>query len=166
MTLWIDADSLPREAKAIIGKRASGAKAALSLRAVFVANRSIPLPPGPNISSLLVPPGEGEADACLLAEAKPGDIIITRDIPLASQAVALGLTTLNDRGEQWTTDTIRERLSVRNHLAALRESGLSAGLDRTRSYGPREAKAFADALDRAITLTLRAAPTEQTHKSL
>jgi hypothetical protein len=40
-------------------------------------------------------------------------------------------------------------------MAALREAGLAAGLDKVRSYGPRETKAFADALDRAITAAVR-----------
>ena len=155
MTIWIDADSLPREARAIIGRRASRSSASLPLKAIFVANRTIPLPPGNNISALIVPPGEGSADDRLLAEAKPGDMIITRDIPLASRAVEAGITTLNDRGEVWTAGTIRERLSIRDHMAALREAGLAAGLDKVRSYGPRDTKAFADALDRAITATVR-----------
>jgi hypothetical protein len=155
MTLWIDADSLPREAKAIIGRRSSCSSPALPLRAVFVANRRIPLPLGNNVSALIVLPGEGNADERILAEAVPGDIIITRDIPLASRAVAAGIMTLNDRGELWTADTVRERLSVRDHMAALREAGLAAGLTKSRSYGPKETKAFADALDRAITMALR-----------
>jgi uncharacterized protein YaiI (UPF0178 family) len=91
----------------------------------------------------------------MLAEALPGDIIITRDIPLASRAVAAGITTLNDRGERWTVDTIRERLSVRDHMAALREAGLAAGLEKARTYGPKETRAFADALDRAISQARR-----------
>lgn len=155
MTIWIDADSLPREAKTIIGRRASRSSPALPLQAVFVANRKIPLPPGSNVRALIVPPGEGNADERMLAEAMPGDMIITRDIPLASQAVAAGITSLNDRGELWTADTVRERLSVRDHMTALREAGLAAGLDRARGYGPKETKAFADALDRAISMALR-----------
>lgn len=155
MTIWIDADSLPREAKALIGRRASRSSPAMPLHAVFVANRKIPLPPGSNVSSLMVDPGEGNADERMLTEALPGDMIITRDIPLASRAVAAGIIALNDRGEQWTADTVRERMSVRDHMAALRESGLAARLDKTRSYGPKESRAFADALDRAITLAIR-----------
>ncbi|OHD75742.1 MAG: hypothetical protein A3J97_05925 [Spirochaetes bacterium RIFOXYC1_FULL_54_7] len=155
MTIWIDADSLPREAKAIIGRRASRSSPAQPLQAVFVANRKILLPPGNKVSTLLVPPGEGNADERLLTEAKPGDMIITRDIPLASRAVAAGIMTLNDRGERWTADTVRERLSVRDHMAALREAGLAAGLDKARSYGSKETRAFADALDRAISTAMR-----------
>lgn len=155
MTIWIDADSLPREARALVGRRASRATPSRPLQAVFVANRTIPLPPGDNIRAMVVPPGEGNADEKMLAEAMPGDIVITRDIPLASRAVAAGIICLNDRGEVWTADTIRERLSVRDHMAALREAGLAAGLDKARSYGPKETRAFADALDRAISLALR-----------
>jgi len=155
MTIWVDADSLPREAKALIGRRASRSSPVLPLQAVFVANRKVPLPPGNNISALIVPPGEGNADERMLVEATAGDMIITRDIPLASRAVAAGIITLNDRGELWTADTVRERLSVRDHMAALREAGLATGLDKARSYGQKETKAFADALDRAISMALR-----------
>lgn len=155
MTIWVDADSLPREARAILGRRVSRPGSGLELQAVFVANRRIPLPPGDRIKSLTVPPGEGSADDQLLAEAVPGDIIITRDLPLASRAVSAGIRTLNDRGELWTPDTIRERLSLRDHLAALREAGLAAEMNRARAYGPREIKAFANALDRAISLASR-----------
>ncbi len=155
MTIWIDADSLPREVKALIGRRASRASPTLPLQAIFVANHKTSLPPGNNISALIVPPGEGKADEKMLAEALPGDMMITRDIPLASRAVAAGIICLNDRGEVWTPDTVRERLSVRDHMAALREAGLAAGLDKSRSYGPKETRAFADALDRAINLAMR-----------
>jgi uncharacterized protein YaiI (UPF0178 family) len=155
MTIWVDADSLPREARALVGRRASRASPALPLQAVFVANHKISLPPGSNIRALVVPPGDGNADETMLAEAVPGDMMITRDIPLASRAVAAGIICLNDRGEIWTADTVRERLSVRDHMAALREAGLAAGLDKARSYGPKETKAFADALDRAITMATR-----------
>lgn len=155
MTIWIDADSLPREARALVARRASRSSPTLPLQAVFVSNRKIPLPPGNNTSALIVPPGEGNADERMLAEAGPGDLMITRDIPLASLAVAAGIMTLNDRGEQWTADTVRERLSIRDHMAALREAGLAAGLDKARSYGPKETKAFANALDRAINLAMR-----------
>lgn len=155
MTIWIDADSLPREAKALIGRRVSRSSPTLPLQAVFVANHKIPLPPGNNMTAVIVSPGEGNADERMLAAAKPGDMIITRDIPLASRAVSAGIITLNDRGERWTSDTVRERLSVRDHMAALREAGLAAGLDKARSYGPKETKAFADALDRAISAAMR-----------
>ncbi|MFH2115691.1 MAG: DUF188 domain-containing protein [Spirochaetota bacterium] len=155
MTIWVDADSLPREAKALIGRRASRSSPTLPLQAVFVANRKIPLPPGNNVTALIVPPGEDNADEKMLAGALPGDMIITRDIPLASRAVAAGIITLNDRGERWTSDTVRERLSLRDHMTALREAGLASGLDKARSYGPKETKALADALDRAISMALR-----------
>lgn len=154
MTIWVDADSLPRDARALIGRRT--ASSTLPLQAVFVSNRKIPLPPGTRVSALIVPPGEGNADELLLAKAAAGDIIITRDIPLAARAVAAGIISLNDRGELWTADTVRERLSIRDHITALRESGLAAGLDKARGYGPKETKAFANALERAINLALRA----------
>ncbi|MBN2873521.1 MAG: DUF188 domain-containing protein [Spirochaetales bacterium] len=172
MTLWADADSLPREVKDLIGRRAGSSTAEFPIRAIFVANRSIPLPPGKNLQAVIVGPAGASAkpsrlaspagtettlktatesaDEYILASAKPGDILVTRDIPLATRAVELGILAINDRGALWTRDEVRERLSLRDHMEALRASGLAPASQRSRTFGPKEVKAFADALDKAI----------------
>jgi uncharacterized protein len=172
MTIWADADSLPREAKNLIARRASSAAGSLqeggpsggmAFRAVFVANKLTALPPGKNLLAVTVgaagastggsPHAEAAstADDYILAAAKAGDILVTRDIPLAARAAAAGIITLNDRGALWTESELRERLSLRDHMASLRELGMASPSPRGRNYGPKDAKAFADALDKAIT---------------
>jgi uncharacterized protein len=166
MTIWADADSLPKEVRELVARRAS--MPASGLRAVFVANRKLPLPPGANLAAVIVgragstaqksapslaatgqAPAE-DADSYILAQASAGDIVVTRDIPLASRAIAQGIIALNDRGELWTADTVRERLSLRDHAEALRLAGLAPELNRGRLFGPKERGAFANALDKAL----------------
>ncbi len=167
MTIWADADSLPREARALIGRRAGSSPGGEPLRAVFVSNRPVPLPPGKSLEAIIVgkaaasaqaaaPAQSGtgapqaSADDYIMAAARPGDIVVTRDIPLAARALAAGLSAINDRGTVWTPDSVRERASLRDRMAELRDLGLAPSLSSGRSYGPKEAKAFADALDKAI----------------
>ncbi|HAE23362.1 MAG TPA: hypothetical protein DCG47_13735 [Spirochaetaceae bacterium] len=180
MTLWADADSLPKEVRELVARRAS--LPASGIRAVFVANRKLPLPPGANLTAVIVgragstakktaepetAPNKAaaeDADSYILARASAGDIIVTRDIPLASRAIAQGLIALNDRGELWTADTVRERLSLRDHAEALRKAGLVPELNRNRLFGPKERGAFANALDKALLQARRGleeAPAEQ-----
>jgi uncharacterized protein YaiI (UPF0178 family) len=203
VTIWADADSLPKEVRELIARRA--AQPGACIRAVFVANRKIPLPPGANLAAVIVgragstalkaslkaalkaaeapdktpvATGDGgqdaapglapaaepdgvplaergkeqaeDADSYILAKAAAGDIVVTRDIPLASRAIGRGLIALNDRGELWTADTVRERLSIRDHAEALRLAGLAPELNRGRLFGPKERGAFANALDKAL----------------
>ncbi len=174
MTIWADADSLPREVKNLIARRASsprgGKPEEAATRAVFVANRSLALPPGSNLIAVTVgmagasnkaggqaaAPGHPEAtvndsaDDYILSAAKPGDILVTRDIPLAAKALAAGIIAMNDRGALWTEGELRERVSLRDHMATLRGLGIAPPSAKGRNYGPKEARAFADALDKAI----------------
>lgn len=184
MTIWADADSLPREVKELIGRRAGGmidashANTAAGpdearIRAVFVANRPIPLPPGKNLQAVTVGPagasarpqaasetnhgiGDVTADDYIIGHAAAHDILVTRDIPLAARAIAADVIAINDRGDLWTADSVRERLSLRNHMEALRDAGAAPPSSRARSFGPKEANAFANALDKAIRAALRA----------
>jgi uncharacterized protein YaiI (UPF0178 family) len=176
VTLWADADSLPREVKELIGRRAGSSAGDFPIRAVFVANRPMPLPPGKNLQAIIVGPAGAtarppqtpadapatnwdNADDYIMSAANPGDVLVTRDIPLAARAIAKGITALNDRGDLWTADAVRERASLRDHMAALRELGVAPISPKNRSFGPKDVRAFADALDKA----LRAASAANAH---
>ncbi len=171
MTLWADADSLPREVKDLIGRRAGSSGAEFPIRAVFVSNRPMPLPPGKNLQAIIVGRAGAtarpttadastatcdSADDYIMSSANSGDILITRDIPLAERAIAKGITALNDRGNLWSADSVRERASLRDHMAALRELGVAPPSPKNRSFGPKEVRAFADALDRALRMAAAA----------
>lgn len=145
MTIWVDADSCPRQVRDLACKRgASGAN-----RVVFVANRDIPREGFPGVEMVVASATPDAADDYIVANAKRQDLAITRDIPLASRLVALGISVINDRGTTYTESNIRERLSMRNFMMELYNNGYMP--ERTGQFGTRELKNFANALDREIT---------------
>jgi hypothetical protein len=90
------------------------------------------------------------ADDLMVASAEPGDLAVTRDLPLAERLAEKGLRVLNDRGDVFTADNARERRSLRDRAVELRGLGLAPESPRRSSWGPRELKAFADALDKEL----------------
>jgi uncharacterized protein YaiI (UPF0178 family) len=149
-TLWIDADAAPREVKDICIR----ASDRLSLPTILVANQRLQLPLGySHLSAVRVDGGPDVADRYIAEHAAPGDVAITADIPLAALLVPKGVTVLDPRGEEYTAESIGERLSVRNFMDALRTTGVETG--GHAPYGAREKQAFANALDRALTRASR-----------
>lgn len=149
-TLWIDADAAPREVKEICFR----ASDRLSLATVLVANQRLQLPPGYNhLSAVRVDGGPDVADRYIAEHAVAGDVAVTADIPLAALLVPKGVTVLDPRGVEHTSETIGERLSVRNFMENLRSTGVQTG--GPAGYGAKEKQAFANALDRALTRAAR-----------
>jgi hypothetical protein len=151
MTIFVDADSCPRPVRDAVVRAALRTK----IPAVFAANRPIPGIAIEGIRQELCPPGDNSADDRIVALARPGDLAVTRDIPLAARLVEAGVAVVDDRGTAYSPENIRERLSVRDFMVGLAQDGLTPV--RTASYGKRELKAFADGFDRELTRLLRAA---------
>jgi uncharacterized protein YaiI (UPF0178 family) len=159
LKILVDADSCPRPARELILKTAVRRE----INAIFAANRPIPGIGGPNGAGggfalmELCPAGEGAADNRIVELAEKGDLVITRDIPLASRLVGeengASILVIDDRGQVYTKENIRERLSLRDFMVGLAESGL--GMERIASYGKKELKAFADGLDRVLVKLTR-----------
>jgi uncharacterized protein YaiI (UPF0178 family) len=82
------------------------------------------------------------------------DLVITADVPLAAAAIEKGGVALNPRGELYTSENVRERLSVRNFLDELRGSGVNTGGPAALSQ--RERQLFANQLDRLLARHLKA----------
>jgi uncharacterized protein YaiI (UPF0178 family) len=149
MKLWIDADAAPRDVKDIC-LRASDR---LQLETVLVANQRLQLPPGyTHVSAVRVDGGPDVADRYIAERAEAGDVAVTADIPLAALLVPKGVVVIDPRGEEYTTESIGERLSVRDFMDGLRGAGVETG--GHGAYGQRERQAFANALDRALTRAL------------
>jgi uncharacterized protein YaiI (UPF0178 family) len=88
--------------------------------------------------------------------ALPGDIVVTRDIPLAERLVEKNVTVMDDRGRVYSRENIRERLSLRNFVVGLARNGLDP--ERSGVYGKKELKAMADSLDRLLAKLNRENP--------
>jgi uncharacterized protein YaiI (UPF0178 family) len=150
MKLWLDADAAPRDVKEVCYR----ASERLKLETVLVANQRLQLPLGyVYLSAIRVDGGPDVADRYIAEHASSGDVAVTADIPLAALLVPNGVVVIDPRGEVYTTESIGERLSVRNFMDGLRGAGVETGGHAV--YGAREKQAFANALDRALTRALR-----------
>lgn len=141
MRLWVDADACPNVIKDIIFRAADR----VGVETILVANQYIRTPPSPNIRSLQVPGGFDAADAAIVERVESGDLVVTADIPLASAAIAKGALALNPRGELYTSDSIAQRLSLRNFMDELRGAGIDTG--GPAALHARDRQAFANQLD-------------------
>ena len=150
MKLWIDADAAPRDVKEVCFR----ASERLRLETVLVANQRIQLPPGyAYLSAVRVDGGPDVADRHIAEHSVAGDVAITADIPLAALLVPKLVIVIDPRGDEYTMESIGERLSVRNFMEGLRGAGVETG--GHAAYGAREKQAFANALDRVLTRALR-----------
>ena len=146
MNIWVDADACPNVIKEILFRAADRRSIALTL----VANQKLRVPKSPMIRSVQVDHGFDEADHWIVEQALPGDLVITADIPLASDAVDKGAVVLNPRGERYTADNIRERLVVRDLTDELRGAGVEVG-GGPPPLNQSDRREFANQLDRILT---------------
>ena len=144
MKIWVDADACPVVIKEILYRAANRAQIPLTL----VANQMLRVPPSPWIKALQVPGGFDVADQRIALEAQAGDLVVTADIPLASQVITKGATVIDPRGELLNAGNIQERLTMRNFMESLRSSGVETGGPAALSQADRQA--FANQLDRLL----------------
>ena len=144
MHIWVDADACPAVIKDILYRAAERTQRGMTL----VANKMLRTPPSKFIRALQVPRGIDVADSHIVKGLKAGDLVITADIPLAADVIAKGGHALNPRGEFYTTETIQERLALRNYLDELRGTGVRTGGPEVLWSADR--KRFADQLDRFL----------------
>lgn len=141
MQIWVDADACPGAIKDILFRAADRERVQVTL----VANKALRIPSSPYLRVVQVPPGFDVADKRIVELLAPGDLVITADIPLAAAAIEKNAHALNPRGELYTKDTIRERLSMRNFMDELRGSGVTTG--GPAALNQRDRQAFANSLD-------------------
>lgn len=149
MKIWIDADACPRVIKEILFR----ASERLRIPVCLVANKKLSKHETDLIESIVVNDGFDVADDYIAEHAASDDLVITADIPLAARIVAKGAVALDPRGELYTEDTVSERLSVRELLMELRESGLVLGGPSQFSLTDRQR--FASSLDRLLTRMIK-----------
>ena len=106
------------------------------------------VPPSPWIKALQVPSGFDVADRRIAQEVAAGDLVVTADVPLAAQVIAKGAVVIDPRGELLDKGNIQERLSMRNFMETLRNSGVETGGPASLSAADRQA--FANQLDRLL----------------
>jgi uncharacterized protein len=142
--IWVDADACPAVIKDILFRAAERER----IRLTLVANQPLRMPSSPFIRALQVPRGFDVADAEIVLRVQAGDLVVTADIPLAAAVIDKQAHALDPRGELYTRDTIRERLTMRNFMDELRGAGVQT--DGPSSFNSSDRQAFANQLDRFL----------------
>ncbi|HUF72700.1 MAG TPA: YaiI/YqxD family protein [Gammaproteobacteria bacterium] len=149
MHIWVDADACPAVIKEILFRAAMRTGIALTL----VANQAVRIPNAPSIRTIQVGSGFDVADQEIVKRCRAGDLVITGDIPLAADVLGKGAIALSPRGELYSTDDIKARLTMRDFMDTLRGSGIVTGGPSVLSQGDR--KRFGGHLDSILAKALQ-----------
>ena len=145
MQIWVDADACPKVIKEILFRAAERMQVPL----ILVANRLLWTPPSRFIRAMRVAHGFNVADREIAEKMQAGDLVVTADIPLASDVIGRGGHALDPRGVLYTKDNIQERLALRDFMDQLRGSGVETG--GPAPWSPSDTHAFANQLDRLLS---------------
>lgn len=121
--IWVDADACPQGVRDMLLRAAERT----GVNITFVANQPIRLPKGLPVQAVQVAPGFDVADNYIAQRAKPGDLVVTQDIPLAAEVVKNGVDAVSPRGDRHTRESIGQRLAMRDLMSDLRDAGLVRG---------------------------------------
>lgn len=149
MQIWVDADACPNVIKEVLFRAADRT----GMMVTLVANQPLKTPPSKFIRTLQVASGFDVADNEIVQRVEKNDLVITADIPLASEVIEKGGIALNPRGERYTPDTIRERLNMRDFMDTMRASGIQTGGPNTLNQ--RDRQQFANELDKWLQQAAR-----------
>jgi uncharacterized protein YaiI (UPF0178 family) len=140
--IYVDADACP--VKDEIYRVAIRLRVPVSV----VAGNFIRVPQDPLIERIAAGSGMDAADDWIAERARPGDVVVTADIPLASRCVKAGAEVIAPNGKPFTEQSIGMTLAVRNLMTDLRSSGEITG--GPKSFSPRDRSTFLSALDQTI----------------
>lgn len=145
--IFIDGDACP------VKEEVYAVAARLGLAVVVVANQRIQVPRDLGVEMVVVAEGPDAADDWIAAEIRPGDIVITADLPLAARCLAVGAHALGTNGRELTPDSIGGALATRDLKADLRQAGFVGGGPPPMSA--RDRSRFSNELDRIAQRALR-----------
>lgn len=141
MDIWVDADACPVVIREILFRAAKRTLVCLT----FVANQPVRVPKSASIRAIQVSAGFDVADNEIVKRCRAGDLVVTSDIPLAAEVLDKGAYALSPRGEMFSVNDIRARLTMRDFLDTMRASGIVTGGPPALSQNDR--KLFAGHLD-------------------
>ena len=143
--IYVDADACPTVIKEILYRVSQRT----SIEVTLVANQPLATPRIPTVKSIRVGSGFDVADDHIVKLVEANDLVITADIPLASEVIEKGGMALNPRGELYTLGNIKARLNMRDFMDTMRSSGLQVG-GGPPPLSQKDRMAFANALDHYI----------------
>jgi uncharacterized protein YaiI (UPF0178 family) len=144
-TIYVDADACPVKEEIYRVARRTGCVVQV------VANSFMRTPPG--VTLTVVDSGLDAADDWIAERVKPGDIVITNDIPLAARALNAGGAALAANGKAFSTSSIGAALAQREIMEHLRSFGEGQGGPKPFSAADRSR--FLSALDAMVVRAKR-----------
>jgi uncharacterized protein YaiI (UPF0178 family) len=150
--IFIDADACP------VKDEVYRVAARYGLHVFVVSNSWINTPREKWIEQIVVDAGPDIADDWIAERARPGDIVVTADIPLADRCLKSGAQALKSNGQPFTPDSIGSALAGRMVGEHLRSMGVATS--GPPPFGPRDRSAFLQALDQAVVRAKRAFPVQ------
>ena len=147
LTVWVDGDACPVKADIVrVCKR-------YGLVPRFVSNKVTVSDAGrKDLEAITVPGGIDVADDYIVERLKPGDVVLTGDIPLASRAIKASGHALDFRGRWFTERNIGDLMAGRELNRFLRDRGELFDGPRSPSSADRTLflREFNNFLDRAV----------------
>ena len=143
-TVYVDADACPVKAEA------EQVATRHRVPMVLVCNGGIRPSDNPLVSVVYVDAGLDVADRWIAERARPGDVVITADIPLAADCVKRGATVLKPDGEALTERNIGGILATRDLMTDIRSANPLGTAGGGRPFGKADRARFSSALDAAL----------------
>lgn len=145
--IFVDGDGCPvKEETYVVAMR-------YRVPVALVANSPLGVPRGLGVELVLVDQGPDAADDWIAEHVRPGDVVVTADIPLAARCLEAGARVLGTTGRVFSEDSIGDRLATRELGSYLREAGVSSG--GPPSISARDRSRFLSKLDELVQRGLR-----------
>ncbi|ACG77603.1 conserved hypothetical protein [Phenylobacterium zucineum HLK1] len=142
MRIFIDADACP------VKDETYKVAARYGLKTFVVSNSFIRIPASPMIERMIVDAGPDVADDWIAQEVRPGDIVVTNDIPLADRVLKAGGAAIAPNGRAFTADSIGSALAQRAIMEHIRSTGEITG--GPGAFAAADRSRFLQALDEAV----------------
>ena len=147
IAIFVDADACPvKDETYVVGTR-------YGLPIVLVANARMHVPEGLGVELVVVDQGPDAADDWIVENVRPGDVVVTADLPLAARCLEAGARALGTNGRPFTEDSIGDLLATRDLKAHLRETGVASG--GPPPISAKDRSRFLSKLDELVNASLR-----------
>ena len=150
IAILVDADACPVKDEVYAVATRYGVAVAV------VSNAPIAVPKGAGAQLVVVGREPDAADDWIAAEARPGDVVVTADVPLAARCLAAGARVLRPDGRVFDDAMIGDALATRQLLSELRDQGAVSG--GPRPLADKDRARFATRLDQFVRQGVREGP--------
>lgn len=140
--ILVDADACPVRDEIVAVAARHG------LKVTFVANGGLRPSRDPAVRNVVVGGGFDAADDWIAMNVRPGDIVVTADVPLAARCIEKGALVLGPTGRSFTPQNVGTALAARNLNQVLRESGEIKGYNA--AFSATDRSLFKQAMEQAV----------------